>query len=274
VKREKGPSVASVPVALDQSPKETHLSVSAGVGLLGYGHVGSAVAEQLAALTSHAHLVRALVRDVKKNRPRLAPPGLLTAAFEEIIDDPSIEIVVEVMGGLEPTKTYVEELLRAGKHVISANKQLMARHLHELTDLARLHAVSLRFEAAVGGVVPVVRTMSEALPPQSIRRVCGILNGTTNYVLSRVEEGSTFAAALATAQQKGYAEADASDDLAGHDSAAKIAILASLAFHRPVHVDGVDRCGIDTSPNKTLQLPAGDAAACGSLPGRHCPAIP
>jgi len=172
--------------------------------------------------------------------------GVLTRSqgdFEQILAES--DLIVEVIGGIEPAREYLLATMRAGKHVVTANKQLLSQHGEELFELARELDVRLRFEAAVAGVVPVVRTLEESLSATPIERVHGIVNGTTNYILTAMSAGATYAEALAEAQRNGYAEADPSDDVSGRDAAAKMAILARLAFGTPVHLDEVRYEGIE-----------------------------
>jgi homoserine dehydrogenase len=208
------------------------------VALLGYGTVGSAVdrllaenAEDIERATGHRlRVVRALVRDRSKERPEPPADGVLTTDFAAIRDDPSIALVAEVMGGIEPTGDYVVELLRAGKPVVSANKQLIARQGAELFHAASEAGVQLRFEASVCAAIPVIKILREALVATTVHRVLGIVNGTTNYILTKMEEGAEYADALAEAQRLGYAEADPTEDVNGADAAAKMAILSTIAF--------------------------------------------
>ena len=208
------------------------------VALLGYGTVGSAVdrllaenAEDIERATGHRlRVVRALVRDPSKERPEPPADGVLTTDFAAIRDDPSIALVAEVMGGIEPTDGYVLELLRAGKPVVSANKQLIARQGAELFHAASQAGVQLRFEASVCAAIPVIKILREALVATTVHRVLGIVNGTTNYILTKMEEGAEYADALADAQRLGYAEADPTEDVNGADAAAKMAILSTIAF--------------------------------------------
>src|SRR5436190_15690203 len=209
-------------------------SVDVPVALLGYGTVGSAVerllreqAADIERATGHRlRVVRALVRDPTKDRGD-APT---TTDFAEIRDDPSIAVVAEVMGGLEPAGGYVLELLRAGKPVVTANKQLVARRGAELFAAAAANGVQLRFEASVCGAIPVIKVLREALVVSNVHRVLGIVNGTTNFVLTEMERGATYEEALAEAQRLGFAEADPTEDVSGADAAAKMAILATVAF--------------------------------------------
>src|SRR5215471_3146110 len=228
-------------------------SVDIGVGLLGYGTVGSAVSQMLAArqdeierATGHRlTVVRALVRDPAKKREFGPGKGVLTDDFAALRDDPRIDVVAEVMGGVDPAGGYVRELLRAGRPVVSANKQLVARDGAELFALASAAGVQLRFEASVCAGVPVVKVLREALVAENVHRIIGIVNGTTNFVLSRMERGGTYAEALAEAQSLGFAEADPTDDVSGADAAAKIAILATVAFGSRVLLADVQYRGID-----------------------------
>jgi homoserine dehydrogenase len=207
------------------------------IGLLGHGTVGAAFA---ALLDERADEIERF----NGRRPVIA--GVLTresGSFGEILA--GADIVVEVMGGIVPAREHLLAAMRAGRDVVSANKQLLSQHGEELFEVAREHNVRLRFEAAVAGAVPVVRLLEESLAATPIERIHGIVNGTTNYILTEMERGSTYEQALADAQSKGYAEADPSDDVSGRDAAAKMAILARLAFGAPVHVDDVLCEGIE-----------------------------
>jgi homoserine dehydrogenase len=228
-------------------------SVDVGVGLLGYGTVGAAVARMLSEsgdeierATGHRlRVVRALVRDPAKERTFAPADGVLTSDFATLRDDPAIDVVAEVMGGLDPAGAYVRDLLRAGKPVVSANKQLVAREGADLFAIASAAGVQLRFEASVCAAVPVVKVLRESLVAENVHRILGIVNGTTNFVLSRMERGGTYAEALAEAQSLGYAEADPTDDVTGADAAAKMAILATVAFGSRVLLNDVQYRGID-----------------------------
>lgn len=208
------------------------------VGLLGHGTVGSAFSALLQERAGHVELVTG-------RRPRLS--GILTRRqgdVDEILRDS--DLVVEVMGGVEPAREYVLRALEAGRHVVTANKQLLSRHGEELRAAARDHDAQLRFEAAVAGVVPVIRVLQESLAAAHVERLHGIVNGTTNFILTRMAEtGAAYADALAEAQRLGFAEADPSEDVDGRDAAAKMAILARLAFGTPVHLDDVRYEGIE-----------------------------
>jgi homoserine dehydrogenase len=173
--------------------------------------------------------------------------GVLTrsrGSFEEILE--GADLIVELIGGIEPARDYVLRAMKAGRHVVSANKMLLAQHGEELWRCAREHAVQLRFEGAVAGVVPVIRVLQETLAAAHVERVHGIVNGTTNYILTEMARGGlSYADALARAQELGYAEADPTDDVTGRDAAAKMAILARLAFSTPVTLDQVTYEGIE-----------------------------
>jgi homoserine dehydrogenase len=220
------------------------------IALLGYGTVGAAVDRLLAAsaddierATGHRlRLVKALVRD--SGRHADAPAGLLTTDFDDIASDPSIAVVAEAMGGLDPAGRYVLDLLARGKHVVTANKQLVARRAPELFAAAATNGVQLRFEASACAAIPVIKVLREALVVTNVHRVLGIVNGTTNFVLTEMEAGATYAEALADAQARGYAEADPTDDVSGADAAAKMAILATVAFNTRVALEDVDHTGI------------------------------
>jgi homoserine dehydrogenase len=228
-------------------------SVDVPVALLGYGTVGAAVnrlltesAEDIERATGHRlRVVKALVRDLGKERDFPPAGGVLTDDVREVLDDPEVTVVAEVMGGIDPAGEYVLELLRRGKHVVSANKQLVARRGAELFAAASEAGVQLRFEASVCAAIPVIKVLRESLLVTNVHRVLGIVNGTTNYMLTEMEAGKTYDEALADAQAKGYAEADPTDDVSGADAAAKMAILATVAFNSRVELDDVDRVGID-----------------------------
>ena len=230
------------------------MSMQIGVGFLGAGTVGSVLVRRLiyesdaiAAKTGLDLVVRGIaVRDLAKNRGVEIPPGLLTDVPREVVDDPTVQIVIEVMGGLDPAGDLVRRALESGKAVVTANKELMASRGRELLAAAEAAGVSLLFEAAVGGGIPIIRPLSEALAGERITSVLGIVNGTTNYILTRmVEEGTAYEEVLAEAQALGYAEADPTADVSGQDAASKAAILASLAFGTWVGGSRVTREGIE-----------------------------
>jgi homoserine dehydrogenase len=208
------------------------------IGLLGRGTVGTAFADLL---DDRADEIAAATG----RRPEIS--GVLRRSdgdFEKIVEDS--DIVVELIGGTDPARDYVLRAMRSGRHVVSANKQLIAQHGDELFDAAREAGVQLRFEAAVAGVVPVIRVIQESLAATEITKVFGIVNGTTNFILTEMAStGATYAEALERAQELGYAEADPTEDVNGADAAAKMAILARLAFHTPVGLDDVTYDGIE-----------------------------
>jgi homoserine dehydrogenase len=215
------------------------------VGLLGHGTVGSAFAELLAERAEE-------IERFNGRRPVIS--GVLTRTrgdFEQILA--GADLLVEVMGGIEPARSHLLAAMRAGKDVVSANKQLLSQHGEELFETARERGVKVRFEAAVAGAVPVVRVLEESLSATPIERIHGIVNGTTNFILSEMGNGSSYPQALAEAQRRGYAEADPSDDVSGRDAAAKMAILARLAFGTPVHLDEVLYEGIEHLHGEDLQ---------------------
>jgi homoserine dehydrogenase len=229
-------------------------AVDVPVALLGYGTVGSAVnrllvesGDDIERATGHRlRVVRALVRDRKKERGYPPAPDVLTTDFASIRDDPSIALVAEVMGGIEPTGGYVLDLLRSGKPVVSANKQLVAQRGDELFATASEAGVQLRFEASVCAAIPVIKVLREALVVTNVHRVLGIVNGTTNFILTEMEQGASYEQALAEAQSRGFAEADPTDDVSGADAAAKMAILATVAFGSRVTLADVDYEGIES----------------------------
>jgi homoserine dehydrogenase len=229
---------ASAVTPAEQVSRESSADHDFRVGLLGRGTVGAAFEAQLA---QHAERIQRITG----LRPVLS--GVLTrsrGSFEEILE--SSDLIVELIGGIEPAREYLLRALRSGRHVVTANKQLLSQFGEELWDTAREHDVQLRFEGAVAGVVPVIRVLQESLAGAAIDRVHGIVNGTTNFVLTEMARtGMTFEQALAEAQRLGYAEADPSEDIDGRDAAAKMAILARLAFDTPVRLDQVTYEGIE-----------------------------
>jgi homoserine dehydrogenase len=222
------------------------------VALLGYGTVGAAVdrllrdnEDDIVRATGHRlRVVKALVRDTRKERTFEASPGMLTTDFADIVGNPEIQLVAEVMGGIEPARGYMLDLFAAGKPVVTANKQLLAQRGAELFSAASEAGVQLRFEASVCAAIPVIKVLRESLVVSNVHRVLGIVNGTTNYILTRMEAGGTYEDALAEAQRLGYAEADPTDDVSGADAAAKMAILATIAFGSRVTLADVAYEGI------------------------------
>lgn len=223
-----------------------------GVGLLGLGTVGAGVAAILMGpegrhpLVGELALRKVAVRDPARARPLELDPQLLTTSPEAVIDDPAVEIVVEVMGGLEPARSLILRAIAAGKPVVTANKAVIARHGEEIAAAAAERGVYVLIEAAVGGGIPIIEPLKQSLGGNRIQRVSGIINGTTNYILSRMaDEGAAYGDVLADAQRLGYAEADPAADVEGHDAADKIAILAGLAYGGPVERSAIATEGID-----------------------------
>ena len=223
------------------------------IALLGCGTVGGGVIrlingspDRLASrIGAPLELAHVLVRDEKRVRVPECDPSLVTTDAKRVVSDPTVDVVVEVMGGAEPARGYIEASLRAGKSVVSANKLLLAQSGSELLRIAAERGVDLAFEASVGGGIPVIRTLREALTSDHVESVHAILNGTCNYILTRMRaEELPFASILADAQRLGYAEAEPSLDVDGHDAAQKLIVLAMLAFGAKVdaarvHVEGI-----------------------------------
>jgi homoserine dehydrogenase len=225
------------------------------IGMLGCGTVGGGVATILAReaddITARTgaklELTRIAVRDTSKDRGLALPAGTFTSDPLSVVEADDIDVVVEVMGGREPAGSLVRRALELGKPVVTANKELVAHEGPELYAAAQAAGVDLAYEAAVAGAIPIIKPLKESLAGDRVLRVVGILNGTTNYILTRMtEEGADYAEVLADAQALGYAEADPTADVGGHDAAAKCAILASLAFDTAVHADDVFTQGIET----------------------------
>ncbi len=229
-----------------------------GVGILGGGTVGSALvgllAERGADIAARCGVllepVAVAVRSPERERPGV-PAGLLTGDAASVVAHPDVDVVVELIGGIDPVRRLLLDALAAGKPVVTANKELIATHGAELAAAARDAGVDLLFEAAVGGAIPLIRALRESLAGESVRRIMGIVNGTTNYILSRMTSaGSSYHDALSEAQALGYAEADPRADVEGHDAAAKAAIMAGITFGAEVTAADVHCEGISTlSPN-------------------------
>ena len=224
-----------------------------GIGFLGMGNVGGAVAAALLERSREFHeqagapltLRRVAVKDPARPRSVTLPPGVLTGEAGKVLDDPAVDIVVEVIGGDGDAGGYVRRALAGGKHVVSANKELIAKAGPELFTLARANSAALRFEASVGGGIPVIAPLLRDLSANRVIAIRAIINGTTNFILtSMAQRGERFADALAQAQALGYAEPDPTNDVDGHDAAFKIAIMASLAFRAHVPPETVTTEGI------------------------------
>jgi len=231
------------------------------IGLLGCGVVGQAVVRTLIgggttierASGHRLEVGPVLVRDPAKERAGV-DPSLITTDPARVLDDPSVSIVVEVMGGLDPALGYLRRALARGASVVTANKQLLSRHGPELLEAAQASGAELRFEASACAAIPVIKVLRESLLAAEITAVTGIVNGTTNFILSEMARGGlSYEDALAHAQQLGYAEADPTEDVGGADAAAKMAILASIAFHTRVHLDDVPYEGIDSLQAEDLE---------------------
>jgi homoserine dehydrogenase len=224
------------------------------VAVLGCGNVGRALVAMLlddaGAIAARSgvrlELVGVAVGDPSKARPGV-PTQLITGDAKGLVCDPSVDLVVELIGGLDPSRGLIESALAAGKPVVTANKELIAAHGTALAEAAAEAGLDLLYEAAVAGAIPIIRPLRESLAGERIRRVMGIVNGTTNYILTMMsEEGVSYSHALAEAQRLGYAERHPSADVDGHDAASKAAILAALAFRCDVVADDVPREGIAT----------------------------
>ena len=223
------------------------------VGLIGFGTIGSGVVKVLqrnAALIEKRMGARLVLKkiadiDIVSDRGVKVRPGLLTKNVEEVLRDPEIDIVMELIGGVEPAKTFVLHAIRNKKHVVTANKALIALHGDEIFNAAHRFGVDIGFEASVGGGIPLIRSIKEGLVANRIHSIFGILNGTSNYILSKMtDEGKSFKEVLREAQAKGYAEANPTYDVEGIDAAHKLTILIRLAFGTPLHFDEVFTGGI------------------------------
>ena len=235
------------------------MSTRIGIGLLGLGTVGAGVASILQTpegrhpLIADLDLVRVAVRDRNRTRPIALDESILTTSPEAVVDDPAVDVVVEVMGGIEPARTLIMRAIAAGKSVVTANKSVIARHGEEIAAAAAAAGVYVLIEAAVGGGIPIIEPLKQSLGSNRIQRVSGIINGTTNYILSRMaEEGADYNAVLRDAQDLGYAEADPAADVEGLDAADKIAILSGLAFGGPIDRDGIYTAGISTLQSRDV----------------------
>jgi homoserine dehydrogenase len=222
------------------------------IALLGCGTVGSGVARLLVNSTSSVParsgvdywLAGIAVRSLAKPRPAVIPAGLFTEDARALVDDPAIDVVIECIGGTGAAAELVVAALEAGKHVVTANKDLLATRGPELRALAASRGVTIAYEAAVGGAIPIVRTIAESLAGEEILEVGGVLNGTTNFILSEMFAGAGYASALSQAQRLGFAESDPTSDVEGIDAAHKLAILAQLAFRRGLVTHEIPRTGI------------------------------
>ncbi len=224
-----------------------------GIGLIGFGTIGAGVAKILldndktisSRLGAKLELKKIADLDITTDRGVSVPAGILTTAVDEVIGNPEIDIVIELIGGYEPARTFVDRALKSRQSVVTANKALLAKFGNELFATAKENGVDLYYEASVAGGIPIIKTMREALAGNQINSVCGILNGTCNYILTKMgDEGADFDEVLKTAQELGYAEADPTFDVEGIDTAHKLAILTSLAFateidFEKIYVEGI-----------------------------------
>lgn len=232
------------------------------IALLGFGTVGYGTyqvlkrqePEMVKKTGARLEIRKILVRDVKKAAAKVEDPSLITDSWEEILEDPKIQIVAELMGGLEPAGTYIRQALLAGKHVVTANKDLLAQNHGKLLDLAGEKGCDLLFEAAVAGAIPVITPLKQSLAANRLDEIMGIVNGTTNFILTRMnQEGMEFSEALSLAADLGYAEADPTADIEGLDAGRKVAILASIAYHSRVALEDVHIEGITKITAKDMQ---------------------
>ena len=230
------------------------------VALLGLGTVGMGVYKLIAkradvmknTIGADLKVEKILVHNISKERPGV-PSWLLTDKWQDIYDNDDIDIVIELMGGIEPAKSYILDALNAGKHVVTANKDLIAEHGRELLDAAEKHGCDLLFEAAVAGGIPIIRPVKQCLAGNDIDTVIGIVNGTTNYIMTKMfEENMDFYEALKEATRLGYAESDPTADIEGYDAGRKMAILASTAFHSRVVFSDVFTEGITKITSKDI----------------------
>ncbi len=233
------------------SPTPTTSSI--GVGLIGFGTVGSGVVKLLRQnadllrrrLGVPIELIKVADLDVTRDRGVSLPAGVLTADADEVLAHPAIDVVIELIGGIEPARRYLLTAMARGKHVVTANKALLASAGEELFAAAAAHGVDFEFEGSVGGGIPIIRALKEGLSANRIESIYGIINGTSNFILTKMtDERKPFAEVLAEAQRAGYAEADPTSDVEGVDSANKLAILVTLAFGTPVNLKEIYTEGI------------------------------
>ena len=226
---------------------------SIGIGLMGLGVVGGGVAKALVeraeAIASHVgcplRLRKVLEKDLSKTSASKLEPAIFTTDPAEVIGEPEIDIVIEALGGERPSLDFIKEAMGSGKHVVTSNKEVMAKHFPELLSLAKEKGVDILYEASVGGGIPLIAPFKQDLLANKISAIHAIINGTTNYILTRMaSEGLDFTSALKQAQELGYAEADPTNDIEGIDAVYKLTILATLAFHAEVHPEDIYRGGI------------------------------
>jgi homoserine dehydrogenase len=235
------------------------------IALLGLGNVGIGVWEVLnknqdrirEQVGASIEIKKVLVQDPKKTRTVALSPEIITTNFEDIVQDPQIQLIVEVIGGMDPAYEYIKKALKHGKYVVTANKAVIASYGKELIELSRKTGVELRFEGSVGGGIPIIATLTKSLVANEIDAIVGIINGTTNYILTQMsKKGVDFNTALKVAQQKGYAEADPSSDIEGEDAAFKLSILTFIAFGVQVAPQRISTEGITRISEKEIQYAA------------------
>lgn len=250
---------------LEEVGTSSVLREPARIGLLGCGVVGSGVARiltqnaQEVAHRAGAEIVvqRVAVRDVNKKRAVELPRELFTTDVQAVVTDPQVDVVVECIGGVGVAMEAVRTALENGKHVVTANKEMLAKHGHEILALADGLSRDLRFEGSVAGGIPIIHPLKESLAGDRIRQVVGIVNGTTNYILTKMsEQKMDFRQALAEAQARGYAESDPTDDISGNDAAYKLCILASIAFGESVDVEAIYKEGIESVEPRDIEAAA------------------
>ncbi len=233
------------------------------VGLIGFGTVGSGVVKIIRQngdvikerLGTDLELKKIVDLDITTPRPVKVEKSILSTNIDDIMEDPEIDIVIELIGGIEPAKTFILKSLEKGKHVVTANKALLAHHGNEIFEAAAKNGVDVGFEASVGGGIPLIRSIREGLVAEDIQVIYGILNGTANYILTRMTtDGASFSEALKEAQEKGYAEADPTLDIEGHDTAHKLAIMCALSFGGKIEFDKVHIEGITDIDQKDIQF--------------------
>lgn len=232
------------------------------LGIIGFGTIGSSVVkilqqngEQISQrLGANLEVLKVADLDITTDRGVTLPPGILTTKAEEVFDSPDIDVVIELMGGYEPARTFVLKAMENGKHVVTANKALLALHGDELFGAAEKAGVALLFEAAVGGAIPIIRSIKESFVANRIQAIEGIVNGTANYILTKMsDEGLPFDQVLKEAQDKGFAEADPTFDIEGIDSAHKIAVLTRLAYGTSVNFDSIYTQGISSIRQEDIE---------------------
>lgn len=227
------------------------------IGILGYGTVGQGVVRifnETPALKNNFRIHKILVQDVAKEREVPAPEGTLTADIKDLFEDRSIDVFVELTGNVDPMAEYILQTLRAGKHVVTANKALVSAYFEKLSAAAADSGARFLYEASVAGGVPVLKALQDVTDTNRVRRVEGILNGTCNFILSEMDAGRAYADALAEAQAIGFAEADPTADVGGFDTMRKLRILSTIAFRGPVREENIPLRGIDTLDAKDLEI--------------------